>query len=193
MKSNLIPGVLVGVFLGVAVGIGLYTFAYAKGWSYLTDDPAACANCQVMREQFDGWLKSSHRSVATCNSCHTPANFVGKYATKASNGFWHSFFFTTGGYEDNIQIKPHSREITEQACRNCHQEIVDAMSNITSRDRKSGSSILGPKGSRSRTFKLTMTRRSSKIGPTPTPALLCSKHNIQSSSFGTKASTRVPA
>ena len=93
----------------------------------MTDDAAACANCHVMREQFDGWLKSSHRAVATCNSCHTPHNIFGKYLTKASNGFWHSFFFTTGGYEDNIQIKPHSREITEQACRTCHGEIVDAI------------------------------------------------------------------
>ena len=121
MKPRTIQGILLGIVIGIAVGIGAYTFAYAKGWSYLTDDPAACANCHVMQEQFDGWLKSSHRAVATCNSCHTPANFIGKYATKASNGFWHSFFFTTGGYEDNIQIKPHSREITEQACRNCHR------------------------------------------------------------------------
>ena len=119
MKVYTIQGILLGVIIGIAVGIGVYTFAYARGWSYLTDDPAACANCHVMREQFDGWLKSSHRAVATCNHCHTPANFIGKYATKASNGFWHSFFFTTGGYQDNIQIKPHSREITEQACRNC--------------------------------------------------------------------------
>ena len=95
MKGHTIQGILLGVIIGVAVGIGVYTFAYAKGWSYLTDDPAACANCHVMREQFDGWLKSSHRSVATCNHCHTPVNFIGKYATKASNGFWHSFFFTT--------------------------------------------------------------------------------------------------
>jgi cytochrome c nitrite reductase small subunit len=127
MKVHTIQGILLGVVIGVAVGIGVYTFAYAKGWSYLTDDPVACANCHVMQEQFDGWLKSSHRAAASCNSCHTPANFIGKYATKASNGFWHSFFFTTGGYEDNIQIKPHSREITEQACRNCHGEIVHAI------------------------------------------------------------------
>src|SRR4029077_4457049 len=106
MTPRMLYGVVLGVVVGVAFGIGLYTFAYAKGWSYLSDNPAACANCHVMREQFDGWLKSSHRAVATCNSCHTPANFIGKYATKASNGFWHSFFFTTGGYEDNIQIKP---------------------------------------------------------------------------------------
>jgi len=127
MKRYTIPGILLGVALGMAVGVGAYTFAYARGWSYLTDDPAACANCHVMREQFDGWLKSPHRAVASCNHCHTPANLVGKYATKASNGFWHSFYFTTGGYEDHIQIKPHSREITEQACRGCHREIVDAI------------------------------------------------------------------
>ena len=127
MNPRTIQGILLGVIIGIAVGIGAYTFAYAKGWSYLTDNAAACANCHVMSEQYDGWIKSSHRAVAICNDCHTPANFIGKYATKASNGFWHSFYFTTGGYEDNIQIKPHSQEITEQACRKCHQEIVGAI------------------------------------------------------------------
>jgi len=127
MRLLTIQGVLLGLVLGTAIGISAYTFAYAKGWAYLTDDPAACANCHVMRAEFDGWLKSSHRSVATCNSCHTPKDFIGKYYTKASNGFWHSFFFTTGRFEDNIQIKPHSLEIAEQTCRNCHEEIVDAI------------------------------------------------------------------
>src|ERR1051325_10680644 len=112
----------IAVLAGLAVGLGGYTFVYAKGYSYLLNDPAACANCHVMREQLDGWLKSSHRSVATCNSCHTPDNFIGKYATKAVNGFWNSFFFTGGEFEEPIQIKAHSRETTERPCRNCHQE-----------------------------------------------------------------------
>src|SRR4029453_18848787 len=127
MQLGTIQGIMVGVTIGIAVGIGVYTFAYARGWSYLTDDPAACANCHVMREQFGGLLKSSPRAAAACNHCHTPADFIGKYWTKASNGFWHSFFFTTGGYEDNIQIKPHSRLIAEQACRTCHGDVVDAI------------------------------------------------------------------
>ena len=130
MRGRTIQGVILGVLLGAAVGIGAYTFAYAKGWSYMTDDPAACANCHVMRTEFDGWLKSSHRAVATCNSCHTPSNFVGKYYTKASNGFWHSFYFTTGLFEDNIQIKQHSLDIVEQTCRDCHNEIVDAIEGV---------------------------------------------------------------
>ena len=60
------------VVLGAAAGLGIYTFAYAKGWSYMTNDPKACANCHVMNEQYDGWLKAGHRSVATCNDWHTP-------------------------------------------------------------------------------------------------------------------------
>lgn len=53
----------------MAVGLGAYTFIYAKGYSYLTNDPAACANCHVMQAQYDGWMKSSHHSVATGNDC----------------------------------------------------------------------------------------------------------------------------
>ncbi|MGH9791830.1 MAG: cytochrome c nitrite reductase small subunit [Candidatus Acidiferrales bacterium] len=118
---------VLGATLGVALGVGAYTFAYARGYSYLTNDPAACANCHVMQEYFDGWIKSSHRGAAVCNDCHTPAGLVGKYTTKASNGFWHSFAFTTGDFPDPLRIKPHNREIAEQSCRKCHTDIVQAM------------------------------------------------------------------
>jgi cytochrome c nitrite reductase small subunit len=121
------PIVIVGVVLGLLVGLGLYTFVYAQGASYMTNDPAACVNCHVMNEQYDGWLKSSHRAVAVCNDCHAPHTFFGKYATKAINGFWHSFAFTTGRFPDNIQITPRNQRITESACRSCHDDIVHAI------------------------------------------------------------------
>jgi cytochrome c nitrite reductase small subunit len=41
--------------IGLVIGVGGYTFLYVKGSSYLTDNPAACANCHVMREAFR-WL-----------------------------------------------------------------------------------------------------------------------------------------
>ena len=110
--------------VGVAIGIAAYTFVYAEGASYLTNDPAACANCHVMSEHYSAWLKASHRAVATCNDCHTPHGLVAKYATKASNGFWHSFAFTTGRFPDPLRIKPGNRRITERACRTCHEQIV---------------------------------------------------------------------
>jgi cytochrome c nitrite reductase small subunit len=114
-----------GGALGLSIGIGGYTFGYAKGYSYLTNDPAACANCHIMNEQYDGWLKSSHHSVATCNDCHTPPGLIPKYVTKASNGFWHSFYFTTGTFPDPIRIRPKNRGVTEAACRKCHAELTE--------------------------------------------------------------------
>lgn len=126
MKLRLIA-ILASILTGIALGISIYTFIYAKGASYLVNDPAACANCHVMNEQYEGWLKSSHRAVATCNDCHTPANFLGKYLSKASNGFWHSFAFTTGKFHEPIQIKSRNQEITEKACLKCHQDIVEAI------------------------------------------------------------------
>ena len=113
--------------IGVAVGLGAYNFIYAKGYSYLTNDPAACANCRVMRAQYDGWMKSSHHSVATCNDCHTPHNIIGKYAAKANNGFWHSFYFTSGKYPDTIEITKFDHRVVEDACRRCHESITSAI------------------------------------------------------------------
>jgi cytochrome c nitrite reductase small subunit len=119
--------VIAAVVIGVAFGLGSYTFAYARGWSYMTDDPKACANCHVMNEQYDGWVKSSHRGVAVCNDCHVPHNVVGKYVTKARNGFWHSYYFTTGTFPEPIRALPASRTIAEANCRRCHGPVVDAM------------------------------------------------------------------
>ena len=112
---------------GITAGLGAYTFVYAKGASYLTTDPAACANCHVMDEHYAAWQRSSHRVAATCADCHMPHDFAGKYIAKASNGFWHSLAFTTGRFPDPLQIKPHNRVITENACRECHANIVAAI------------------------------------------------------------------
>lgn len=90
----------------------------------MTDDPQACANCHVMREQLEGWRKSSHGKVAVCNDCHTPPGFVPKYATKALNGFFHSLAFTTNHFPDEIRITQRNFTITESSCLKCHSGIV---------------------------------------------------------------------
>lgn len=127
MTSARFAQIFIGAAFGVALGVGGYTFLYAKGYSYLTNDPAACANCHVMQGHYAGWMKGSHRSVATCNDCHTPPGLIGKYYTKASNGFWHSFGFTTGWFPDPIRIKPGNHDVTERACRKCHEELTQAI------------------------------------------------------------------
>ena len=125
MRASAVRGWMVGALVGIACGVAGYTFIYAKGASYLTNDPAACANCHIMQDHFDAWVKSSHRSVAVCNDCHAPHNLIGKYWTKADNGFWHSFAFTTGNYPDPLRMKPRNRRVTEKACLYCHQQIVE--------------------------------------------------------------------
>jgi cytochrome c nitrite reductase small subunit len=114
---------------GGIVGLGGFTLDYARGLSYLTDDPKACANCHVMQEFYDGWNRSSHKHAAVCNDCHTPHdNFVAKYAVKALNGFRHSSAFTLGNFPDPIRIVPFDRSITQHACLTCHADLTVAIS-----------------------------------------------------------------
>ncbi len=112
---------------GVAIGLGTFTFGYGQGASYLSDDPAACINCHVMNDVFDAWVKSSHHGVAGCNDCHLSYHPIGKWVTKADNGFFHSLAFTTGDYPDPIRIKPRNRRVTLAACLHCHEEFTHAL------------------------------------------------------------------
>jgi cytochrome c nitrite reductase small subunit len=118
--------VLAAALAGIAAGFGGYAFAYAKGTSYLGNDPATCANCHVMNAQYDGWQKSSHHGFATCNDCHTPYG-AGKYVAKATNGYHHSMAFTVGGFPDVIRARAESRAIIEGQCRACHADLVQSM------------------------------------------------------------------
>ncbi len=115
------------ILIGVLLGLGGFTFVYARGYSYLSDDPNVCGNCHIMDEHLDAWVKSSHAAVATCNDCHTPHSFPGKYLVKAKNGFWHSVYFTTGRFPDPLRITEPNHEVTEGACRTCHTAVTDAI------------------------------------------------------------------
>ena len=112
------------ISLGVALGLGVFTFDYAEGSSYLGNAPETCANCHIMNEQYDGWVKGSHKAVATCNDCHTPHDFAGKYATKARNGFNHSKAFTLQDFHEPIQIHARNAAILQQSCLHCHGDFV---------------------------------------------------------------------
>ncbi len=113
--------------LGLLAGLGTYTFTYAHGLSYFSNDPRACMNCHIMREQFDGWQKSPHHAVATCNDCHTPHSFIPKYLSKAENGFWHSKGFTLQDFHEPIMIRPKNVAVLQANCVACHRQIVDGI------------------------------------------------------------------
>jgi cytochrome c nitrite reductase small subunit len=116
--------VMLIIMLGTLLGAGAYTFYYAEGGSYFSNDPKACVNCHVMREHYDGWQKASHHGVATCNDCHVPRDLVGKYFTKAENGYWHSKGFTLQDFHEPIRIRPSNAAVLNQNCVACHTEMV---------------------------------------------------------------------
>lgn len=126
MGRSLLP-VLAAAVLGVLAGVGGFTFAYGQGAAYLSDDPAACANCHVMEGHFDSWQASSHRHVAVCNDCHLPPDPAGKWITKADNGMLHSLAFTTGDHPWPLRIKPRNARRTQRACLDCHGDLVHAL------------------------------------------------------------------
>ncbi|EFO81443.1 cytochrome c nitrate reductase, small subunit [Oscillochloris trichoides DG-6] len=113
--------------LGLFIGVGSFTFWYAQGASYLSDDPAACVNCHVMRPQFAAWQSSSHHAVATCNSCHVPHDLIGKYYTKAENGYHHSYAFTFQTFPETIRMREASRQIVLANCVACHAALMDGI------------------------------------------------------------------
>ncbi|MGA9520852.1 MAG: cytochrome c nitrite reductase small subunit [Myxococcaceae bacterium] len=110
--------------IGGILGIGVFTFGYAEGWSYLSNDPRACTNCHIMDPQFDAWQKSSHHTVAVCNDCHLPHAFVPKWIAKARNGFNHGWAFTFQDFHEPIQITKPNAEILQHACIDCHGALV---------------------------------------------------------------------
>ena len=119
--------VLFACLLGIPLGVGAFTFVYAKGFSYLSADPRACVNCHVMHAQYDGWLKSGHRHTATCVECHLPPAGLAKWLAKGEHGFRHSVAFTLQNFKEPIEITPRDRDMVRVNCVRCHEGLVQAV------------------------------------------------------------------
>lgn len=121
-------GLLLAILVGGFVGLGAATFDEAEGLSYLSNDPKACVNCHIMREQYDGWQKASHHANATCNDCHVPHDLVGKYMAKAEHGWRHSKAFTLQDFHEPIRITDADLKLVENNCVRCHGELTHGIS-----------------------------------------------------------------
>ena len=115
---------LAAVVAGVLLGLGLFTFIYAEGFSYFGSDPKSCAHCHIMNPQYDSWIKSSHHAVAKCVDCHLPQALVPKFVAKGLNGYHHSKGFTFQDFHEPIMIKPRNSQILQDACLRCHDGMV---------------------------------------------------------------------
>jgi cytochrome c nitrite reductase small subunit len=126
-RDNYSLALLVAILVGAVFGLGAFAFTYGEGASYLSTDPAACANCHIMWPQYDSWTASSHSRVAGCSDCHLPHSTIPKYVSKADNGFFHSWAFTFQNFPEPIRIKPRNYRILQRNCVECHREIVHEM------------------------------------------------------------------
>jgi cytochrome c nitrite reductase small subunit len=119
--------IALAVAVGLAAGIGAFTFRYAEGLSYLSTDPKACVNCHIMQPQFEGWQKSSHHAVAVCVDCHLPHDFFAKYFAKAENGFRHGEKFTTQNFREPIVVQAAGSAILQANCVGCHAALIEEL------------------------------------------------------------------
>jgi cytochrome c nitrite reductase small subunit len=127
MKTPRFLILLIAAAIGTLAGAGAYTFHYAEGTSYLSNNPAACVNCHIMREHYEAWQRSTHHAVATCNDCHVLPGFPEKYVIKAQQGWRHSVAFTFGGFHEPILIKKQSARIVRGNCLRCHGDLVNTI------------------------------------------------------------------
>lgn len=121
---------ILSVLAGALAGTGGYTIYYSEASAYLTNDPAACANCHVMRDHYDGWQKATHHSAATCNDCHVPHELLLKYASKARNGYLHSKGFTFQDFHEPIRIRAGNRATVNDNCISCHSALVSQIASV---------------------------------------------------------------
>jgi len=115
---------LAALLVGVALGLGVFTFHYAEGGSYLSTDPKACVNCHIMESQYDSWQKASHHAHAGCVDCHLPAAGLQKYLAKALNGWNHSKAFTLQDFPEPIVITEENARILQDNCLRCHGDFL---------------------------------------------------------------------
>lgn len=123
------------ILVGLLAGVGGYTFQYAQGFSYLSNNPKTCVNCHIMNDEYDSWRKGPHHASATCNECHVPPAFPQKYIAKAENGYHHSLGFTLQPaapddpkskpfFSEPIMIKQRNSQILQDNCLRCHGDFV---------------------------------------------------------------------
>jgi cytochrome c nitrite reductase small subunit len=120
-------GLVLCALTGALAGLGGFTFHYAKGTSYLSNDPRVCVNCHIMRDEYDSWGKSSHHAVAGCVDCHLPHAIVPKMIAKAENGYHHSKAFTLQDFHEPITIKGRNSRILQDSCIRCHADVTHSM------------------------------------------------------------------
>ena len=118
------PVLLLCALVGALLGAGGFTFREGEGLAYLGNESKTCANCHIMRDQYDGWQKASHHARATCNDCHVPHdNIVTHYLFKGVDGMKHVAYFVTHNEPQVIRAETMSAQVIMDNCIRCHTQL----------------------------------------------------------------------
>ncbi len=128
------------ILLGCMTGVIFYLVYVSKAWSYLSDDPATCVNCHIMRPEYMTWSRSSHGQRANCNDCHVPHdNFFRKYYFKGKDGLRHATLFTFNSFPQTITMHDPGRRVVQENCIRCHGNLTAMVkANVRYDDVKEG-------------------------------------------------------
>lgn len=116
-----IPIIITILALLAVTGVGLYVTDFT---AYLGNNPTTCNNCHVMDAVYENWYHGAHKNSAVCGDCHTPHDLIPKYYVKAMSGYHHVTAFFFKEIPGAIRAKESSRQIVQENCRRCHEEVV---------------------------------------------------------------------
>ena len=130
---------IAGVVFGLLAGLGVYTFVYAKGGSYLDQRPGGVRqlprHARAVRRLAE--VAATTRSRPATTATRRTASSAST-ATKARNGFWHSYAFTTGASTSRILITAAQPRGHRGGVPVVPRDMVDA---IDARPRTAGEAI----------------------------------------------------
>ena len=113
--------------LGSLIGVGGFTFIYARGYSYVSNDPAVCANCHIMENHYRAWMKSSTAPSRCATTAIPRPAWCRSTRPRRSTGSTIRSPSRPAGFPSRSRITPRNSEVTEKACRKCHDDIVNAI------------------------------------------------------------------
>jgi cytochrome c nitrite reductase small subunit len=78
-----------------------------------------------MSSYYQGWDKSSHKNVTTCNDCHLPQNnILSKYAFKAVDGLYHTAMYVAKAEPQVIRPNKSTQGVIVENCVRCHSPLT---------------------------------------------------------------------
>lgn len=125
MKQN--KFLLLAAIVAFMLALGVFAWT-TDAAAYAGKNAETCNNCHVMHPMYENYYHAAHQRVAECSDCHLPhANPIAYWFEKGRQGAHDVYVFSTGRTPELIRANGHSREIIQQNCIRCHEQMVESI------------------------------------------------------------------